>query len=609
MEVSHVGRAVRAARQSGVDASESLESLGGPVHAAFELGGTIDVPLVIGRAESPALVLPTGATGTASADLGVGLVDIDVKRFDVEAQGVRVSGDARVEGEAGRLSGAFTGEVISLREFARPWMTDGADALTGSMRLTGTFGGTTGVPDAPWQLVSTPLAHGELPIGTATAAGRLLGTTLRIDRLRLDQGDGGIDASGQYDYDTGAYTVSVNGKGLRVGQPFVGTLADALVIDAQFQGTGTVSSPGGSGVVRAVPEGGRIAELVGASETRLQLVHGRAETRTFVPKLRALVDAAVGLRAPYAYTGTAIVNKLDVQPLALVAGALNERVSGTVDLSATFQGDATDAATATAFVNLQDVSVTAAGVPLRLDRPARLTVRADDFNVDDLSMHVGAGLLTASGRFRDPVQAPLAVWYGGPLGDLVTMAQAFGVGTGIVATGDLTAWWESTGGLDRTSATATLRNGRVLWQDLPPVEGLEADASFDGTIVVVDSLRATWQGGGIEGRARVPRALLDRGGPAPAAAPGRVDLTLRGLTQQALRPWLPADVVSKLEARVSATLALDVARADIGGITGTLVLDEAAITAAGVPITQARPGSNVDRRRCASLRRRRFQCR
>ena len=108
--------------------------------------------------------------------------------------------------------------------------------------------------------------------------------------------------------------------------------------------------------------------------------------------------------------------------------------------------------------------------------------------------------------------------------------------------------------------------------------------------MVVDSLRATWQGGGIEGSARVPRALLDRAGPGPAASPGRVDLTLRGLTQEALRPWLPADLVSKLDARVSATLALDVATANVRDITGTLVLDEAAVTAAGVPITQARPG-------------------
>ena len=64
---------------------------------------------------------------------------------------------------------------------------------------------------------------------------------------------------------------------------------------------------------------------------------------------------------------------------------------------------------------------------------------------------------------------------------------------------------------------------------------------------------------------------------------------MRGLTHEALRPWLPAQTISSLDARVSATLALDLASADVDGITGTLVLDEATVTAAGVPISQAHP--------------------
>ena len=76
--------------------------------------------------------------------------------------------------------------------------------------------------------------------------------------------------------------------------------------------------------------------------------------------------------------------------------------------------------------------------------------------------------------------------------------------------------------------------------------------------------------------------------PAPSP-PGRVDLTLSGLTHQALRPWLSPEVVNSLDASVSATLGLDLASANVSGITGTLVLTEASITAAGVPMSQARP--------------------
>ena len=106
---------------------------------------------------------------------------------------------------------------------------------------------------------------------------------------------------------------------------------------------------------------------------------------------------------------------------------------------------------------------------------------------------------------------------------------------------------------------------------------------------MVDYLTASWQGGGIEGWARVPRGLLETGPGRPAVAPGRVDLSVSGITHEALRPWLPANVVNSVDARVSATLGLDLASAEVSGITGTLVLSEASLTAAGVPISQARP--------------------
>ncbi len=176
------------------------------------------------------------------------------------------------------------------------------------------------------------------------------------------------------------------------------------------------------------------------------------------------------------------------------------------------------------------------------------------------------------------------------------MARAFGVAADVEATGQLNAWWESTGGLDNASSTLTLRDGHVVWQGLPPVEGLAIDASFDGTIVAVDSLQATWQGGGIEGRARIPRALLATvAAGSGRAPPGRVDLTLTGLTQEALRPWLPADTVNSIDARVSATLGLDLATAEVSGISGTLVLDRSVAHRRRRADHPSPPGAHVDR--------------
>ena len=590
--VTDVGRAARAARGSGLDVSAALEAFGGAVTGTLTLAGTIEDPRVEGRFEAPALSLPTGASGPAVADVVISTEEAHVPRFELTAQGMHMTGDALVDLVSGALSGSVAADVTSIPDFARPLLAANADVdgFTGTAQLAATLGGTTERPDVPWRLVSTPIAHAEQAIGVLTAEGRLQGTVVQVERFGIDQGDGRIAGSGRYDYESEAYTVSLSGKGLVVGQPFVGTLAETVVVDVQFEGAGTLDAPGGSGFIRAVPEGGRIAELVGAAETRLQLTGDRLDARMFVPKLRAFIDASIEPRAPYAYRGTAVVSRLDVEPLALAAGALPEMVAGTVGFSATFQGQAADLASATAFVNLQEVAVTANGVPLQLERPARLTVRANDFVVDDLSLKVGAGNLVASGWLRDPLLTPLAVWYGGPVGELVTVAGAFGLATGVEASGELSAWWESTGGIDRASATATLRNGRVVYGELPAVEGLQADALYDGTLLTVNTFRATWQGGGIEGTARLPRALFMTAPPGTSTPPGRADLKLTGLTQEALRPWLSPDVVRLLDGRVSATLGLDIATAEVSGITGTLVLDEASLTASGVPITQERPG-------------------
>ena len=58
VEVGDVGRAVRAARQSGIDVSAALEDVGGPVQASFELGGTLGSRVLRGRVESTAMTLP-----------------------------------------------------------------------------------------------------------------------------------------------------------------------------------------------------------------------------------------------------------------------------------------------------------------------------------------------------------------------------------------------------------------------------------------------------------------------------------------------------------------------------------------------------------------------
>ena len=198
VEVGDVGQTVRAARRSGIDVSASLEGVGGPVQASFELEGTLDHAILRGRAESASLTLPTGTSGAATADLVLDTDVAEVPAFTLTTQGVEVSGDARIAWESGQLGGALTAAVTSMPDVVRPWLPEEADSFTGTASLSATIGGTSEVPDIPWQITSTPIAQAEQLIGTVSGDGRLRGTVVQVDRLRLEQGSGSADGSGQY---------------------------------------------------------------------------------------------------------------------------------------------------------------------------------------------------------------------------------------------------------------------------------------------------------------------------------------------------------------------------------------------------------------------------
>ena len=587
LDIADVGAAIRAARRSGIGMSASLVDLKGTAHGALTVGGTLARNVVTGRVESRDLVLPHGADATATADIVYDEDSLSATAFALETPGARVTGQVRMGMVSSRLDGAFEAAVDSLPAFVAPWVD--VTGTSGSLQIAGTIGGTTYVPDVPLRLQSTPVRYDTQAIGTLSGEARLLGTDLRVDRLVLDQGPGQLTVTGHVDYETYAYDATVSGKGLTWTRPVAGTEFDAVTVDVSYAGGGTLDAPGGAGSLTVAPTGG-LGDFTGTADVRWQFANGTAAITAFWPKLHAWVQADVEPRAPYAFRGTAIVNRLDVQPLALTAGALTDAVSGTADFSSAFSGTLSDVAAATAFVNLQAVDVSVGGLPVRLDRPARITARVGDYSVDDLAMSAGASRLTLGGRFREGLDEPLRAAFTGDVADVTALARAFGaVPAGTTATGALTANWESRGSISTARSTINLAGGTITMDGLPPIDALMAEATFDGSTLSIDTLTAQWQGGAINGTARVPRQLLEGGTGGTIARAGRVDLSVVGLTEKALAPWLPATTVAAMSGRVSATLGLDLTSAALTGIIGTLVLDEASVTAAGVPMSQARP--------------------
>ena len=588
LDISDVGPAIRAARQSGIGMSEALVDLTGTAHGDLTVGGTLGRTVVTGSVASRDLVLPTGAGATALAEIVYDEESLSASSFELGTPGARVTGHVRMGMVSSRLDGAFEASIDSLPDVLAPWA--GADSVAGTAQIAGTIGGTTDIPDVPMRVQSTPITFDAQRVGTVDGEAHLVGTELRIARLTLDQGPGQLRASGRIDYVSGAYDATIEGRGLAWARPVPGVQIDGVTLDVTFAGAGTLDAPGGAGTLSVVPAGG-VGEFVGSADLRWQFVNGTLSATAFLPKLRAWAQATMEPHAPYAFRGTALVSRLDVQPLALAAGALTEAVTGTVGFSSAFQGTMNDPRSATAFVNLQDIDVSVGGLPVHLDRPARVTVRADDFTVDDLALRAGASTLGLAGRFRDELDQPLHASFSGDVSDVLALARAFGaVPAGATATNAVMASWESRGSLASARSTLTVTNGTVAMQGVPSIGALTTSATFDGSTLAVDRLSATWQGGAIQGRASIPRELLESGASGRVAKSGRVELAVVGLTEKSLAPWLPAQTTASLSGRVSATLALDLTTGDLDGVRGTLVLDEASVTAAGVPISQAHPG-------------------
>lgn len=586
LDITHVGRVVAAARRSGINLSAALDGISGPATGTLTMGGSLARMVISGHIDAPTLALPSGQPLTAAADIVYDGDSLQAPAFALTTPGGRMSGDVVMGMQSSQLAGTFRGEIDDLGQVMAPFAS--ATGVLGTATFAGTIGGTTGEPDVPFTVRSTPIeAEGQI-VGVVEMDARLRGTVVEIARLDVDQGPGTLRGSGTVDYETGAYDLTIDGQDLTWKDPSPDAQVAALTVRLGFTGAGTFDTPGGSGTLTVVPSGGVVGDVIGRADVRWQFTRGQLATSVFFPALRTLARATIEPRAPYAVRGVAAVNAIDVQPLATAYGAQAGAVTGTLGMSASFEGTLSDTTTLRAFVNLQQVDITAGGLPVRLERPSRVTVSSTDFGVDDLVLTVGKSTIQASGQFRDVTERPLTAKFSGNLSDVTTLARAFGAVPEVTASGALTASWESRGGLDRAQSTVTLTQASVTLAGYPSVQALDANATFDGQVLLLDRLSADWQGGLIAGSARLPRAVLE-GATVDAASAGRVDVTVKGLTQKALAPWLAPESIAQVDARLSATLALDVTALDVGGVSGTFVLDEAAVTAAGVPIAQERP--------------------
>lgn len=613
-----IGEAARYAALFGLTTPAVVRNAKGPLEASVSLGGIFTEPRFAGRATSTGVDVPSVGTASFTADFDaspravtVTTIDAAIRpAFGTDAPAEPASGSAHLRGEVladlvtRRLSGSLAIESASAAD-----LFSGLPAslrLDGALAATVTLAGTVDAPDIRTDVESSGLRLAGQSFDSLVVQARVVDEAVNVESLVLRQGAGELKATGRYVWTSRTYVVDLDGQGLT----WRGTLprrgfsgADAAAADVEarlalkFSGAGSIDRPAGEGVVEFQVSGGPAGELIDRGLANVRLNGDTALVTVRIPSLGALVTAHIVPRHPFSYDAVVVMNRIALEPVVALAGLQQGHLTGTASLSASAKGALATAAQSDVFVNLQDIEAQVSTVPLRLTTPARLSWDGSGLTVDALDLAVGQGQLRASGRLGTG-GIDTAQWtstYTGELGELLTIGRPFGVPSELEAYGPVNITWRSTGGLDQSTATLQLTGGSLAWGALPAVRELTVDARFDGATLALTRLTGRWQDGSLEGTASIPKAVLEAretGGPTlPAGQAGFAKLKIVGLNEQSLAPWLSRAALAGITGRVSATLDTRITRASLDGVTGTLTLDEADLTLAGVKVSQVRPAA------------------
>ncbi len=531
-------------------AAASLSTFGITIPAIVrELHGAVDVPIVLSgsfadpryqaRLATEAVEVPSLGAVRGGANVEGSVRDVTVSSIDLARGTARVTGDVTANITKETLTGALQVNApdASALEAALP----DAWRLSGPIRATATLGGTFDAFFLDGTVEGQSLTFADQSVDSLVATGRVTAEAVDITSIDLREGAGAITGRLRYDWDAGSYTASLKGQGLTWTGSLLKEGDTHAVLQAQFDGAGTIDRPAGAGRIEFAVSGGTAGALVGSGDVTVDLLGDHARFMARAPSLGALVTGTVQTAAPYQYRATGAFNRVTLEPLAAMVDALEGGVLGAVSLSATASGALEGNTNPTVYANLQEIDVTVGGVPLALTAPAHLSLVDKRLTLDEVNMRVGAGRLSASGEWTDRLDGELKGTFDGALQELVRMGRAFGLPVTADATGAVSVVFRSNGQRAGTSATLAVRDATVgPTAESPVLRNLSLEATLDGDTLTMPRISGTVATAGIlgdfsaSGRARVPTFELK-------AVDGSLDLetasfTFSGLPVEQARP-------------------------------------------------------------------------
>lgn len=257
--------------------------------------------------------------------------------------------------------------------------------------------------------------------------------------------------------------------------------------------------------------------------------------------------------------------------------------------------DDLDAAAVEALV--ERVQGAVSGLPISLDEPAHLARQGDRLAVTRLVLRSNSTVLTLDGTVG-PGEPGISASADVRLEDLGPWLSSVDPGSRPSLAGTLHLDGRLTGPLRQPLVEATI-SGRNLSLGIghwPPLAAATLDAGIREGVATVRAFTGTWQEAALSARASVPIGLFDpwlpeawRGALQTGTGPARVDLALAGLTPAALQPFVSPETLAAVGGRVSARATLETDALSLDRLRGEVILDDAEIVVAQVPVKQILP--------------------
>lgn len=323
-----------------------------------------------------------------------------------------------------------------------------------------------------------------------------------------------------------------------------------------------------------------------------------ADARVSLPAASATghgsVDFSTPARTFQASTSAAIHRAED---LAVLFPDTEWPLAGTWELSGHVDGRLADVTASDFDATIERVSGSVHQIPLVVDTPAHIERRGDRFTVSPLLASSRSTTISVAGTLG-PGAEGLTIAAQADLSDLEPLIAHFQEERLPRLEGTLRVDAQATGSVREPVFEGSVQGTGITASlaDWPGVTSLNVDASLRDGLLSMNRLDGQWQDALISADANAPLSLFDRWLPASWVArrpggnrPAHVNLAITGLTAPALAPFVSASVLANVGGRVSLRLALETARLTREDWRGELVLDEAEVTLAQVPLRQSVP--------------------